>query len=240
MLKIAICEDDPVYLELLSGYVLDILSENRIPGELVCKTGNPSTIRKFLETHDANVFLLDIDLGCDTDGYALAQWIGKSVKRKYIVFVTEHLEFLLQAFKAHAFDFLPKPATKSILNRCLTDVYHDYLICGSEPASSGEMAVKSGASTHYINMSDLVYVEKTGNKSVLHTIQGDISCYRSLESFEAELRNVSRFVRCHKSFLVNRRFIQEIRWAKSQIVFTTGQVCDIGRKYRKAVMNDGL
>jgi two-component system response regulator AgrA len=145
MLKIVICEDNIQYRNTLSEYVESILSANCIPGKLVLVCENASQVRNFMDRQDANVFFLDIKLNSDEDGYELASKINENVRKPYIVFVTEHLEYLLLGYKVRPFDFLPKPVTKVVLESCILNIYKDYLE-SSEASSNdpGKLRVSTG------------------------------------------------------------------------------------------------
>lgn len=233
MLEIVICEDNLQYLNALEYFVEDVIKNSNIKGRLVLKTNNPEDVKKFVQSKTANVFLLDINLKNGNNGYELAILIREKIKFAYIVFVTEHLEFVLQAFKVRAFDFLPKPATKGTIKKCLLDIYNDYVERNSSTEDNLRvLTVKSGSSIFRIKIEDIMFIEKLQNKAIIHTINNQISCYESLEYFERNLLNDSCFVRCHKSYIVNKRYIQEIRSDKMEVVLENGQICYIGRKYK--------
>lgn len=237
MLKIVICEDNIQYRNTLSEYVESILSANCIPGKLVLVCENASQVRNFMDRQDANVFFLDIKLNSDEDGYELASKINENVRKPYIVFVTEHLEYLLLGYKVRPFDFLPKPVTKVVLESCILNIYKDYLE-SSEASSNdpGKLRVSTGGKIMLIKKNDIIYIEKFNKISVIHTVNSDITCYESLSNLEKLLLGSGSFVRCHKSYLVNKTYISEIRMNTLDIVFDTGHRCFIGKTYKDALL----
>ncbi|NMA65239.1 MAG: LytTR family transcriptional regulator [Clostridiaceae bacterium] len=44
------------------------------------------------------------------------------------------------------------------------------------------------------------------------------------------------FIRCHKSFIVNSRYIKEVRLKEMEIHMSTGDICYIGKKYKSKLL----
>lgn len=234
MLEIAICEDNNSYLELLKRYILDILHEERIEGNIISAVTSPADIKECIGSNKANVFFIDIDLNDKVDGYDLAVEIRKELSQSYIVFITEHLEYVFKGYKLHAFDFLPKPATKNIIRQCLIDINNDYKT--SRNIYMKRLEIKSGSTAVLVDIEKIVYIEKLGNRVIIHTENGEFSCYRTLESFEKELPQ-NHFFRCHKSYIANRLYIHEINVSQLEVIFINGQKCYLGRKYKQDVIS---
>jgi len=116
VLRIIICEDNAEYLKLLEDYVNHTLESGSIAGEVVCAATHPDEVESYLTQGDANVFLFDIDLNSDKNGYELAVKIRENNPEAYLVFISEHLEYVFQSFKVRPFDFLPKPVTMKRLS----------------------------------------------------------------------------------------------------------------------------
>ena len=231
-----VCEDNEVYRLSLVQSINRILSENGIAGSVVFHTPAPSEVAAFLERGHANVFFLDIDLKADVTGFDLARRIRENDRRAFIVFITEHLEYMLQSFKIRPFDFLPKPVTLNVLKQCLLEIHREY-ISGHLPAQPEEnqITVKFGTTYYCIEKDRIIFIEKFGNRSTIHTSDSVITCYESLEALEEKLNDSGAFIRCHKSFIANRRFFAEVRLASMEILFKTGHKCYIGKKYKKAL-----
>ena len=238
MLEIVICEDNIEYLDVLSGYVTKALLENNIPGGIVCKTTNPKQVLEYFKFNSANVLFLDIDLSDDINGCDLALMIKEQVNRPYIVFISEHLEFVFTVFKTRAFDFLPKPATYNKIKNCLLEIHKDYLNATEYDNRDNSIKIKSGATIYNIKKDDIVFIEKLQNKAIIHGVGKLVTCYETLEHFVDLFTKDNQFVRCHKSFIVNKKHISEIRMNKLEVLFKTGHVCYIGKKY-KEVLSSG-
>lgn len=235
MLQIVICEDNVEYLGLIVSYVKRILKSRNIPGEIVCASVHPDEVKSYLNCHDANVLLFDIDLKTEQTGYDLALKIREINADTYLVFISEHLEYVLQSFKARPFDFLPKPVTQNRLSICLESIWKDYCRKNTSIDSNDSIQIKFGTTVYYVKKNDIVYISAYGKKLEIKTLNGIINCYETLKSFEGKLTGSEQFIRCHKSFIVNSMHIREIRLKEMEIHMTTGDICYIGKKYRMRI-----
>ncbi len=60
-----------------------------------------------------------------------------------------------------------------------------------------------------LDLQKIIYVETDRHKNIFHTEDGDYRLYRKLDEIEAELAPFG-FLRVHKSFLVNMRYVERI------------------------------
>lgn len=60
-----------------------------------------------------------------------------------------------------------------------------------------------------LRVEDIVYIETNRHKNVFYTTGGTYSIYRKMDELEEDLHGMG-FVRTHRSFLVNMRYIDRI------------------------------
>ena len=235
MFKVVVCEDNELVLEKLSGTIQKIFRRNHISGEIVCKAMNAKSVEEYLKHNDANIFFLDIYLKAKETGLSLAEKIRENDVMSYVVFLTGHLEFALQAYKVKAFDFLPKPVTEEVLELCILRIYKDYSQMNNVRVENDRyIEVKQNNSLCRIKTKDIVFVEKVGFKILMYMVGSQISYYDTLENF-SKLLTENCFVRCHKSFIANTTYISEIHFKEKKIKFDTGHECCIGDKYKECL-----
>lgn len=76
-------------------------------------------------------------------------------------------------------------------------------------ATNNKISVSRAGTKFLIAFEELMYVESSNNCIVLHTEKGKFVKYQSLKSFQETLPE-GLFVRTHRSFLVNKDFIESI------------------------------
>lgn len=60
-----------------------------------------------------------------------------------------------------------------------------------------------------LRVEDIVYIETYRHKNMFYTTSGTYSIYRKMDELEEDLQGMG-FVRTHRSFLVNMRYIEKI------------------------------
>lgn len=238
MLNIIVVEDNKNYNIYLVNLINEILKKNNIPGVIKLAVNSSRETEEYLKTHSSNaynVLFMDIGLENEDSGLALARLVRQRHKTPYIVFISERTDFVFQSFKVQPFNFLPKPVTEEVLTECLKDIYEDFNYNCVTSQDESTLVLKSGWITYTINKSEIVYIEKDGNKSIIYSLKSTVSTYETLEEILKKLRDDKQFVRCHKSYIANNTFIFEKHRDKNEIIFQNGMKCYIGRKFKKDV-----
>lgn len=92
--------------------------------------------------------------------------------------------------------------------------------------------LQSNGIIRFANFVEIVYLKSDNNYTCF--VLSDLSQYtmcKPLLNFEAELGH--SFFRCHKTFLVNSRYIKEINKRNRQILLTTGETIPFSRNKSK-------
>ena len=93
---------------------------------------------------------------------------------------------------------------------------------------------QSNGIIRYATLPEIVYLKADNNSTCL--ILNDLSMFimcQTLQSFETMLEN--QFYRCHKSYLVNTKYIREINKRNHAVILTTGEMLPFSRKKAKAL-----
>ncbi|MCL2151801.1 MAG: LytTR family transcriptional regulator DNA-binding domain-containing protein [Oscillospiraceae bacterium] len=92
---------------------------------------------------------------------------------------------------------------------------------------------KSDGASRRIPFRDILFFEACNKKVVLHTTGQEIGYYDSIDNLASVLP--PNFVRCHRSFLVNVRKIEELRGADMVLKLVGGVCIPFSRSQRSAV-----
>ena len=232
MLEIVVCEDNYEYREMISVTLDLLMSELKINGAVVLECASPDQVLVYLEQNSPNVFFLDIDLNAALNGLDLASLIHEKMPDAYIVFISQYANLVFKSFKVRPFDFLPKPITQNDLSDVLSEINHDYQK-RFDIEKPGFLNIKTGSKIYQIPKNEIVFLEKFGNKCIIHSRTKTVYCYQSLETIGEKLGDTD-FIRCHKSFLANKNFIEQTNLAEMEILFTNGQKCFIGGNIKRS------
>ncbi len=175
-----------------------------------------------------DLFLLDIEL-LDYTGMELAKELRKMDKYKltFIVFITAVPTKELLAFKEiHCYDYIVKPFGEKEVTHTLKTLIQ----FGIEKEEFINFTLKN--LIYRIKFDDIIYLEVVRRKIKVVTVneEFEVSQY-TLSSLEEDLSE--DFVRCHKGFIVNIKYISSIDKTNSLInLKSTNDIIPIGRKYK--------
>jgi two-component system response regulator LytT len=150
---------------------------------------------------------LDIELA-GASGLDAARLLRGDATPPAIVFVTAHAEYAVEAFAVEAFDYLLKPVDPQRLARVLVRLA-ERRPPEREPR---KIPVVAGGRTELIDHEQVHFAQAEGDYSRVHTHDRSYLSTASLRELEAALP-ADRFLRIHRSFLVNLAKVSAVRRA---------------------------
>jgi two-component system LytT family response regulator len=161
---------------------------------------------------------LDVQMP-QVDGFGVVEAIGPA-KMPVTVFASAYVEFALRAFEACALDYLLKPFDEERFARALdrareaararrgaADPRLDALMQFIQNPGRAEypqlLAVKTGDQYRFVEVADIDWIEADGNYIKLHVGKTERLVHKTLTEMEERLLDPARFVRIHRSTIVN-------------------------------------
>jgi two-component system response regulator AlgR len=158
-----------------------------------------------------DILLLDIRMP-GMDGLEAARHLQALGQPPAVIFTTAYNDYAVQAFEAHALDYLLKPVRRDRLADALlharlpTRLQANALREASEAAASRQRicaSVRGGL--QLIEVDDIRYFQADQKYVSVVTADGEILIEETLKALEEEFAD--RFVRIHRNALVARRYI---------------------------------
>jgi len=222
-LRALIADDEPLARERLR-FLLAADDHIEIAGE--CRNGRE--VIAALRESSVDVLFLDIQMP-GRGGFEVVGQIGEA-NMPITVFVTAHNHFAVQAFEVHALDYLTKPVEAERLcatlarireriaaNRALaTQEQLRSLLSTIESAAAGHkeypvrLLVPNGVKDSFVNVSDIDWIEAADYYSCLHVGGRTLMLRETIKQLASEL-NPGKFVRVHRSVIVNVERVSEIQ-----------------------------
>jgi two-component system LytT family response regulator len=177
--------------------------------EIVAECQNLSEGVKSIRKLNPDLVLLDIEMPGHS-GLELLDFFDEKEINFSVIFTTAYNEYAIQAFKLSAIDYLLKPINPEELVQAIVRVEKQKtmqfkaLMENIQSETFEKIAVPTGNSLVLLKISDILYIKGEGAYSEINMI--DKSKYlisRNLKSFEETLIKDKRFVRIHKSYLIN-------------------------------------
>ena len=225
MIRALIADDEPLARIALREAIGD-------RAEIVAECANGREAAEAMQRLQPDVAFLDIEMP-GLDGLAAVREIENPPA---VVFVTAYDEYAVEAFALEAVDYLLKPVEEARVAEALRRVQKRTQTGVS--AVQQRFVVGSHGRMTVIGEKDIRYLEAAGNYVRLHTAQVSPLMRGTLASLEKRL-DARRFVRVHRSFIVNVTAIAEMKATRAgdyEIVLKTGETVPMSRTFRDAVL----
>ena len=234
-IKCAIIDDEPLAVELLASYV------SKIPFlELNGKYTNATDALHGIGQNPVDLLFLDIQMP-ELNGLELSRMVPESTR---IVFTTAFNQYAIDGFRVNALDYLLKPISYADFLEASTKAMQWFqLVHQSEQAAPAAPAdeeprsifVKSEYKLLQIDLDDIRYIEGLKDYVKIYTEQSPhpILSLMNMKAIE-QMLPTSRFIRVHRSFIVQKSKIREIE--RNRIIFGDVYI-PIGDSYKQAFMD---
>ena len=195
-----------------------------------------------------DIVFLDVQMP-GMDGFAVLRALGTSPSPA-IVFVTAHEQYAVRAFEVHAIDYLLKPFDRPRFRIALDRARHqiesgDHHACAMRiaamirdikaPEYLERIAIRTAGRMFFIRAEEIDWIEAADNYARIHHRNGAHLIRETMTSLESSL-DPRRFVRIHRSTIVNADRIEEIRTlfhGDQIVVLRGGRELPCGRAYRE-------
>lgn len=166
-----------------------------------------------------DIIFLDIHME-GMNGIEAAKKLREKSDDTIIIFITALKEYVFDALDLYAFHYLLKPIDEEkfseVLKRAAEAVKH---------SQNNKLFIKTKNIT--INQSEIIYIESSGKKANIHTIDGkNIEVYASMDDFEKQLGD--NFYRSHRAYIVNMYHITQ--YDKESITVLNGEKVYLTKK----------
>lgn len=223
-MKCIIVDDEYKSIALLKEYITEV------PFLTLSNTfRNPVEAINSMQNDKVELVFLDINMPRLTG----IQVVKSLAVKPIIIFTTAYAQHAVEGFDLDAIDYLLKPITFERFLKAANKAY-DYFRNEKLPVIEVKdyCLIKSGPQTYRIKRSDILYIEKDGNYTILYTFSGKIvTRYTFKEVFE--LLGTKGLIRSHKSFIVS---IAHISMIESDKVSVNKIKIPIGATYREAFL----
>lgn len=239
MLDIFVCEDNAAQRRSIVQTIQNTVLIEELDMQLVLDTENPYVLLNKVKTNqNTGVYFLDIELDSDMNGMKLAQQIRLFDPRGFIIFITAHseLSYMTFQYKVEAMDFVLKdcPAEAKVkIRECMLNAMERYTLQTNK--THKVYTVDIGGRKISIDYDDILFFETSGNahKVILHGKDRQIEFPGAIKELAKTLDG--DFVRCHRSFLINKKNIKEADTKNRMIYFTNGETCLISTRMMKGL-----
>jgi len=210
-IKCLIIDDEPLALNLLEVYI------SRTPFlELSGKCPDGFKAMEYIGIRQIDLLFLDIQMP-EFNGIELSRTLSGDIN---VVFTTAFQHYAVEGFKVDAVDYLLKPFSYDEFLKAAIKVQERIQlknITACRKQSASVLFVKSENRLIKVELGNVLYIEGFSNYVKIHMSDADkpVITLMSLKALEEKLPS-ERFMRIHRSFIVNLGQIQALE--RSQVI----------------------
>lgn len=206
-LKIAVCDDDPLELKKTTG-VIDEFKLSKRDADDISLRAFDSGIELLADIQRGggyDLLILDI-LMPGLSGIDLAAQIREQDNASKIIFLTSSSDFAIASYRVKAYYYLLKSCIKNELPDLLQRAADE---TATEAASS--ILIKEKYRWTRVDLKKIKYVESCNHTVYFHFGSNEtISSYSAINAYHQVLLSDPRFIKCHKSYIVNMNCVTNI------------------------------
>lgn len=230
MLKIAICDDEQIFIDILKSQLNGIFSQLNADVCIYPFSGAGALIN-YMDSTYFDVIFLDIDMP-EITGFDAAKKVKEISPESKIIFVTSKHDLVYNSFEYQPFYFIRK-REKSEMSPELTRVAEKLMVHFRQNHSitindklrlNKELLIK-----------DIIYVKSEKHYLLYYTAKDEIHppCERaSLLLREKELLSCD-FIKPHQRFLINMNHIKNLDVTDALITMSNGEAIPLSKNYRQ-------
>jgi two-component system response regulator LytT len=196
---IAICDDEDTVLDKLSNDIsryFELHHQDLSP--VISLFHDEKALIEACERKQFEIIFLDIFLE-KANGFEVSKVIRVNDDQVAIVFCSSSPDFALGGYTVQASGYLVKPYTQKMLADVLEKLVATYML------RQKSLTIETKNQLHNLRYDDIIYFESDQHDVLIHTkgIAPPVKVNAKLADYEDILKDDRRFLRCHRSFLVN-------------------------------------
>ncbi len=183
-IRVAICDDN----DADRNFLKDALREYSKGQNNLFYVEEFESGEELLNAKDCRFVLIFLDIYMQgVNGMEVAKELRQRGSKSMIVFCSSSKEYAVESYEVDALYYLMKDYDKDALFQVLDRFFRKYPVGRS-------IEVKAGRNRMIVAMQDILYVEASNKKCIIHTIKGDIEASVSMSEL-AETLTLPEFVR---------------------------------------------
>ena len=215
MIKIAFCDDDLSVLREL-GALMDKYRVERNQDIIYASFNSPLELLTEVERGTRlDIIFLDVLMPAQ-NGISTAMEIRQYDTSVKIIYLTSSAEYAVDSYSVGAYFYQLKPIWQESFYRLMDSVLSE---CHKDKENS--LILRSRTGITRLDLDRLQYCEVMGRTLLFHRKDGEVlDSIGRLDDLCEQLKDYEQFVRCHRSYLINMDYVQNI--SSKTITMTDG------------------
>lgn len=215
---------------------------------VVAEAANVVDAVEQIKAHAPDVIFLDIEMP-GKSGLYLAEWLISENINSHVIFTTAYNEYAIKAFRLAAVDYLLKPIDEQQLSEAVARIKEKVYVDASlktlkvalsnieQKGNAQTLSIPTLNGYLFLDVANIMYIKADG--AYTHICIKDKPCItvsKNLKYFETALLDIVGFVRVHRSYLVNTRYVKRFDKAdRGSLLMADDVTIDVARDRRDAL-----
>lgn len=202
-MKIAICDDDKVFVKQLAEYIGKV-EENHQLWSVVYEFTDGEDLYEYYKKHtDIDIIFIDILMNT-SNGIEIAKKIRVLSSKTKIIFISAYEQFAREGYGIHADGFLVKPLEYNEVEEKICKIAE--MVENNHNSFYFESTNRSKV---LLDFDEILYIETYNRQTKIHTKEETFLTNKKMKDFDKILENAD-FFRCHSSYIVNLQYIKKV------------------------------
>lgn len=224
-LNIAICEDQTADISLLTGYI----RRSGIDAQYDVFSSGEEFLEHFT-TGRYDMIFMDIYMN-GMRGVQVVERVREADRNVVIAFATSSTEHALEGYRLGVLKYLEKPVSAN-------QVVEAMRLAIMNRAAKATISLLIGGKYLDIPLDDIMYFENQNHAVIIHMTHMALRTSQTVRLDNIAGKLLSHpFIRSHKSYLVNLRYVSEIDPTFGDFVMQNGDRACIRRRDRKKIQD---
>jgi len=226
MIKIAIVEDEELYVNQLKEYLERFQKESDEIVIITVYNDGDGITSKYNAQYD--IILMDIQMKF-VDGMTAAKEIREKDSEVTIIFISNLAQYAIRGYEVDAFDYIIKPVNYFAFSQKLSRA-----ISRMQKRKNKYITVTVKGGIQRIDTLDIYYIESSGHNLIFHTKTEDFVSGCTMKSAEELLSNMN-FSRGNKCYLIN---LEQVEGIRDNCAIVNGEELLLSRAKKSVFMQD--
>lgn len=222
-MRVAVCDDDQGALSIIASSLKEVFATHGVDATMSLFS-SAVELSSLMPVRRYDLLLLDIDMP-ELDGIEFAHQLREAHDKVDIMYISNREDRVFDSLRVSPVGFI----RKSRFLEDMSEVVGTYLAVRRDRSRQSVVVLRDHDSVHPVQVEKIVYIEGQRKQQLVH-VEGrerPISLTRTMAELEEELSGEG-FIRIHKGYLVNYRFIQVIEGG--DVLLTNGERLPISRR----------
>lgn len=225
MINCLIVDDEPLAADVIESFV------GKMPHlHLVGKANSGTEALSIIKTNKIDLMFLDIQMPEMTG----LEFLKTLKNPPIVIFTTAYPNYALESYEIDAADYLLKPVSFDRFVKAINKAEERIKTGNTEDDTPDYIFVKADGKLVRINIEEICYVEGLKDYVIIHTMQSKVVTHNTMKNIEALLLSDDNFIRIHRSYIINLRFVKEIEGNSFRV---KDQLLTIGTTFKEEVQS---